>query len=134
VSSLSDPETSRAVFCCQQCGDCCQGQGGIFPNAVEIDLIAQYLKITVEQLRHDFLEITSSGPAVKNKPGGGCVFNEQGRCRIHPVKPRICRDWPFLPAILVHATEFEAAKEACPGLNPDSKHEDFLQYWQKKVI
>ncbi len=71
---------------------------------------------------------------MRNKPGGGCVFNEKGRCRIHPVKPRICRDWPFLPAILLHATEFEAAKEACPGLVRDSQHEDFLRYWREKII
>jgi Fe-S-cluster containining protein len=131
---MLSPKTAAEVFNCQQCGECCQGRGGIFPTPGEIDRIAQYLKTTVEHLKQEFLEMTPSGLAVKNKPGGGCVFNEQGRCRIHPVKPRICRDWPFLPAILLHASEFEAAKEACPGLNPDSKHEDFLHYWREKII
>ena len=127
-------ETIQPVFHCQQCGECCQGRGGIFPTLVEIDLIAQYLKIPVIQLRNDFLEATPSGLAVKNQPGKGCIFNEQGRCAIHPVKPRICRDWPFLPAILLHENEFEAAKDACPGLNPDSRHEDFLKWWRQRVF
>jgi Fe-S-cluster containining protein len=130
---MTTSETTKPAFQCQQCGDCCQGRGGIFPTPGEIDLMAQYLKIAVPRLKQDYLETTPSGLAVKNKPGGGCIFNEQGRCGIHPVKPRICRDWPFLPAILVHASEFEAAKEACPGLNPDSRHEDFLTWWQEKV-
>ena len=131
---MSAPEQIQAVFQCQQCGECCQGQGGIFPTPVEIDLIAQYLHISVVEFRKDFLELTPSGLAVKNKPGNGCIFNEHGRCTIHPVKPRICRDWPFLPAILLHENELAAAQEACPGLNPDSRHEDFLKWWQEKII
>jgi uncharacterized protein len=125
---------SQHVFLCQQCGECCQGRGGILPTPGEVELIAQYLKMPVARLKQEFIELTPSGPAVKNRPGGGCIFNEQGRCRIHPVKPRICRDWPFLPAILLHSEEFEAAKEACPGLDPDSRHEEFLLYWQEKII
>jgi Fe-S-cluster containining protein len=127
-------QRSEPVFHCQECGECCQGKGGIFPTRVEIALIAQYLKISVAELVLDYLEQTAMGLAVKNKTGEGCIFNKQGRCAIHPVKPRICRDWPFLPAIILHPTEFEAAKEACPGLNPKGNHPDFLKWWQEKVI
>ncbi|MBM4289379.1 MAG: YkgJ family cysteine cluster protein [Deltaproteobacteria bacterium] len=130
---MGTPEAESPVFLCQQCGECCQGKGGILPTPVEIELMAHFLKIPGAHFRRDYLEQTPLGPAVKNKPGGGCIFNEQGRCRIHPVKPRICRDWPFLPAILLHENEFEASKEACPGLNPDSRHEDFLKWWQEKI-
>ncbi len=131
---MSNSEKIHKVFQCQQCGECCQGRGGIFPSKREIDLIAQYLKMPVAHLVKNFLEPTPLGLAVKNKPGAGCIFNENGRCGIHPVKPRICRDWPFLTAILLHENEFEAAKEACPGLNSDSRHEDFLRWWREKII
>jgi len=131
---MSAIEIITSVFRCQQCGECCQGRGGILPTPGEIDLIAQYLKMPVAQLESNFLELTPLGLAVKNKPGAGCIFNEQGRCAIHPVKPRICRDWPFLPAILLHENEFEAAKEACLGLNPASRHEDFVKWWQENII
>lgn len=127
-------DTLPPVFQCRQCGECCEGKGGIFPTPGEIELIAQYLKLPVTEVRENFLEPTPLGLAVRNKPAGGCIFNEGGRCWIHPVKPRICRDWPFLPAILLHDTEFEAAKEACPGLDPDSPHEDFLRWWREKVL
>jgi Fe-S-cluster containining protein len=46
---------------------------------------------------------------------------------VHPVKPRICREWPFLRALLDHADEFEAAKGACPGLAADARHEEFIE-------
>jgi uncharacterized protein len=127
-------ETIKPIFVCQQCGECCQGRGGIFTTDVEMELMAQYLKITVDQLITNYLEHTPMGLAVKNRPGGGCIFNDQGSCTVHPVKPRICRDWPFLPAILLHENEYEAAKEACPGLDPDGEHRDFLRWWQKKII
>jgi uncharacterized protein len=57
---------------------------------------------------------------------GVCVFMEDHRCRVHPVKPFICRQWPFFPILLVDAEEFEAAKGACPGINPKASHEDFV--------
>jgi Fe-S-cluster containining protein len=131
---MSASETTKPIFTCQQCGECCQGRGGILPTQGEIDLIAQYMKVPVEDLITNYLEQTPLGLAVKNRPAGGCIFNEQGCCTIHPVKPRICRDWPFLPAILLHENEFEAAKGACPGLDPDGDHLDFLRWWQKKII
>ena len=62
---------------------------------------------------------------------GVCVFMEDNRCRVHPVKPFICRQWPFLPALLVDAEEFEAAKGACPGINPECSHEDFVEESRK---
>lgn len=131
---MPDPQARTPVFSCRQCGECCQGKGGILPSPIERELIAQYLKISVAALIHLYLEETPLGLAVRNKPEGGCIFQEGSRCRIHPVKPRICRDWPFLPAILLHEEEFAAAKTACAGLAPASSHTDFLTWWQTEVI
>ena len=61
-------------------------------------------------------------------PTAVCVFLMAGSlCRVHPVKPFICRQWPFLPALLVDPDELEHAKTACPGLNPACTHEDFVE-------
>jgi Fe-S-cluster containining protein len=130
----SEPFSLPPVFQCRQCGECCHGQGGILPSPQEQELIAQYLKIPLAVLRRDYLEATPSGLAVKTRPEGGCIFLVGQRCRIHPVKPRICRDWPFLPALLLHEEEFTAAKTACAGLDPNGTHSDFLTFWQTKVM
>jgi hypothetical protein len=45
---------------------------------------------------------------------------------VHPVKPAICRRWPFLPALLSHPDELEHAKTACPGINPECSHQEFV--------
>jgi hypothetical protein len=46
---------------------------------------------------------------------------------VHPVKPFICRQWPFLPAMLVNPDELENAKTACPGIDPTCSHADFVE-------
>lgn len=121
------------VFQCQLCGECCEGRGGIFPTPLEQEIIAAFLKISLEELQQRYLEATPLGLAVRNKPLGGCIFNEAGRCQIHPVKPRLCRQWPFLPAILLHENEFLAAKSVCPGFHPDCTYMDFLRWWLEEV-
>lgn len=133
MASSSRPE-SLVVFACRLCGECCEGRGGIFPTPLEQELIAAFLGLTVEALRQEYLEPTPLGLAVKNRPGGGCIFNVEKKCRIHPVKPRLCRQWPFLPAILLHEEEFLAAKSVCPGFHPDCTYLDFLRWWREKVI
>ncbi len=83
-----------------------------------------------EEFRVRYLESSSLGTRL-GIADGVCVFLKDNRCGIHPVKPFICRQWPYLPALLVNEDEFEAAKGACPGLRPDGKHEDFVEESRK---
>jgi Fe-S-cluster containining protein len=47
---------------------------------------------------------------------GLCLFREPGGlCLIHPVKPSVCRLWPFLPSLLARESAFQEARCACPG-------------------
>jgi uncharacterized protein len=114
----------QPVFTCQQCGQCCQGDKGILVTPAEMNALAEFLGLSREELARRYLISSPLGLQVAAR-NGACIFLEDKRCRVHPVKPRICREWPFLPALLAHADEFEAAKEACPGLAPDCRHEDF---------
>ena len=88
--------------------------------------MAAFLGLEEQEFCVRYLESSPLGArlAIQN---GVCVFVEDNRCRVHPVKPFICRQWPYLPVLLVDAEEFEAAKGACPGLNPESSHEDFVE-------
>jgi Fe-S-cluster containining protein len=122
AKSLPD---KQPVFQCQQCGDCCVGRGGIFVRPEEVAEMAALLEVDEQEFRVRYLESSSLGTrlAIQN---GVCVFVEDNRCRVHPVKPFICRQWPFLPALLADPEEFEAAKGACPGIDPECSHEDFV--------
>ncbi|MBW1991289.1 MAG: YkgJ family cysteine cluster protein [Deltaproteobacteria bacterium] len=117
--------TASPAFICRQCGECCRGEKGILVSSREAREIAAFLGISEAELRSRYLVESSLGPQVATV-NGACVFLVNNRCRIHPVKPRICREWPFLPALLQHADEFEAAKAACPGLAAAGSHEDFV--------
>ncbi len=37
-----------------------------------------------------------SGYALSVQPGGECIFLSAGRCRIYPVRPSICRVYPYM--------------------------------------
>ncbi|MEW6658627.1 MAG: YkgJ family cysteine cluster protein [Thermodesulfobacteriota bacterium] len=114
------------VFQCQQCGDCCAGRGGIFVRPEEVAAMAAFLEMDEGEFSRRYVEPSSLGNRLAIA-AGVCVFMEDNRCRVHPVKPFICLQWPFLPALLVDAEEFEGAKGACPGINPDCRHEDFVE-------
>jgi len=117
---MSDP-----VFQCQQCGECCAGRGGIFVRPEEVAAMAALLEMDEAEFCRRYVESSPLGNRL-TIASGVCVFMEDNRCRVHPVKPFICRQWPFFPALLVDAEEFEAAKGACPGINPECSHEDFV--------
>jgi uncharacterized protein len=115
------------VFLCHQCGDCCVGRGGILVKPHEAEAMAALLALPVAEFRDRFMEASDLGPRL-TVANGVCVFLMAGSlCRVHPVKPFICRQWPFLPAMLVDPDELENAKTACPGLNPDCTHKDFVE-------
>jgi Fe-S-cluster containining protein len=119
-------ENPHPVFQCRQCGDCCAGRGGIFVKPQEVEDMAALLEMPVAEFRRRFVEASPRGPRL-TVADGVCVFLMEGNlCRVHPVKPRICRQWPFLPALLAHPDELEHAKTACPGINPECTHENFV--------
>jgi uncharacterized protein len=114
------------VFHCRQCGDCCAGRGGIHVRPQEVEAMAAHLSVPVTAFRRNFVEASPSGARL-TVANGVCIFLQEGNnCRVHPVKPLICRQWPFLPALLVEADELEYAKGACPGIDPACSHEEFV--------
>ena len=121
------PDPYPLVFQCRQCGDCCVGRGGILVKPDEVEAMAALLALSVPEFCRRFVEASALGPRL-TVADGVCVFlMAGGLCRVHPVKPFICRQWPFLPAILMDPDELEHAKGACPGINPACSHEDFVE-------
>jgi Fe-S-cluster containining protein len=119
-------EEANPVFQCQQCGDCCVGRGGIYVRPQEVEDMAALLEMSPAEFCRRFVEASHLGPRL-TVADGVCVFLMEGKyCRVHPVKPSICRRWPFLPALLAHPDELEHAKTACPGINPACTHEEFV--------
>ena len=89
-------------FQCEQCGKCCTLS--VQPSEEDIKRI--------EMLDHRRMNFLRKG--MLRKVRGICMFLEKkdGRayCRIHEMKPKICRDYPF--TIMRRDILF-----SCPGLH-----------------
>ncbi len=95
-------EPKPPVFQCRQCGDCCAGRGGIFVKPDEVEHMAALLQMPVAEFCRRYVEASALGPWLTVADNGVCVFLMEGNlCRVHQVKPFICRQWPYLPALLV---------------------------------
>jgi Fe-S-cluster containining protein len=116
------------VFECKKCGECCYGEGGILLRPEEIEKIADFLGLTSESFITLQCEERHGRLYIRSGLNGYCAFFDQDRqCLIHPVKPRPCSLWPFYPALLKDRANWNHAKEACPGINPDASFEDFVK-------
>ena len=114
-------------FQCQQCGQCCYGEGGIRLKKNEIERISGFLGISREAFLTNFCEERHQKDYIKTGPDNYCIFfNRKKLCMIHPVKPEICALWPFYPAIISDPDNWKMAQEACPGINPESSFEEFV--------
>jgi Fe-S-cluster containining protein len=120
------------AFECQMCGTCCYGKGGIFVKEDEIERIANFLGVKTAFFVTQYCDEKVGRFSIKTGPNKYCIFyDKEKRCLIHPVKPSPCTLWPFYPANLKDAYNWEMAKDACPGINPDCSFEDFVKEAQE---
>ena len=111
-------------FECVQCGECCSGpaEGYIWVSRQEIQIIADFLKITPGQLRQEYLRRVGLRTTVIEKPNTkDCIFLNQvdgrKRCVIYPVRPSQCRSWPFWASNLANPNSWNKAAQKCSGIN-----------------
>jgi hypothetical protein len=55
---------------------------------------------------------------VAQAENGYCIFWDR-LCTIHPVKPHMCRKWPFIESILVDSSNWHSMAASCPGMRAD---------------
>jgi len=111
-------------FECMQCGGCCAGPsiGYIWVTRGEIQLIADFLKITTAELRRKFLKrVGLRTTIIEECSTRDCIFlkDEAGKkvCLIYPVRPNQCRTWPFWPSNLKNPDTWNETAQKCPGIN-----------------
>ena len=111
-------------FECAQCGECCSGpsEGYIWVTKPEIQIIADFLKISVGQVRKEYLKRVGLRTTIIEHPGTkDCILLQdiagQKRCIIYPVRPSQCRTWPFWPDNLADPNAWNKAAQKCHGIN-----------------
>jgi len=77
---------------CLQCANCCKTTSPIFRD-VDIERIAQHLRIKPSQFTEQHLHIDEDGDWVLNQ--SPCLFlQEDNTCRIYEHRPKACREYP----------------------------------------
>jgi Fe-S-cluster containining protein len=91
----------------------------------EVRAIADHSGLPLEEVAEPYPdEITlSSGTRCSfewalRTTDGTCIFLEEGGCRIYPVRPWICRTYPFMLA------DTSVVQSACPGLGKEITEEE----------
>lgn len=85
-------------FQCQRCTACCRWPGQVKITEAEISRMASHFGMTEEAFieKHTRLNVSRTGLALQEQPDGACVFLDGEDCRVQPVKPQQCRDFPNL--------------------------------------
>lgn len=111
-------------FECEGCGECCSGpgEGYIWVTRPEIEIIAGFLKMSVEQFRRKYLRrVGLRTTIIEHQTTKDCIFLKAGaggkQCMIYSVRPSQCRNWPFWPGNLASPGEWNKAAQKCPGIN-----------------
>jgi len=104
------------IFSCTQCGDCCKGYGGTYISRADVNSIATYIGMGPEQFEHTYCAASGGRWVLAQQENGFCVFWQDRMCGIHPVKPKMCKAWPFIRNLLVDPGNWEKMASMCPGI------------------
>lgn len=111
------------IFECRRCGDCCQGYGGTYVTESDIQAISSYIGVPADRFVEQYCTKSANKLLLRQGENGYCIFWDRV-CTIHPVKPRMCRAWPYLRSILIDPSNWRIMANSCPGIRtglPDEK-------------
>lgn len=129
----SEDPSCEKLFVCNRCGDCCKGYGGTYLSDLDIEAIANHLEITAQQFVQGYTKKSGNRRLIRQADSGYCIFWDQV-CSIHPVKPRMCRQWPYIRNILVDVGNWRAMAASCPGMNADASDAQILDCVRRKLM
>jgi len=134
-------ETKLPRFECTKCGACCRDEFLLVTvTGSDIVRIAAVLGLSPNEMLKvlDFYVVSDGAPtpigldkfpsvategglsfiALKKMENGECIFLKENLCMIHPVRPAVCRSFPFVfdESDGQRTWGLSAKKEICPGL------------------
>ncbi len=112
------PEQPKIRFeCINDCSNCCQLSGGfVYLTEDEAVAIARYMETSEDLFMEWFVRWIDEKLALVDGPEEHCIFLENGRCSIYPVRPKQCRTYPFWPENMETKDRWALTKQMCPGI------------------
>ncbi len=121
----SNEKTSRDIFDCQLCGQCCKGFGGTYVTRADIKNIAVFIKADPDTFAATYCDMSGKRPVLTLNDQGTCIFfDPEKQCTIHPVKPYMCKAWPFIKTIIKNPENWDIMANSCPGMKKQMPHKD----------
>ncbi len=105
-------------FKCQDgCSNCCKVSGGfVVVRDVEVEPIAKHLKIPADDFIKNFTRKEGKYTCLVDHAGEDCIFLEEDKCVIYPVRPIQCKTFPFWPQNLKTEKRWILIENECPGI------------------
>ena len=122
---MPEYKTATDIFECRLCGECCKGFGGTYVTKKDIINISKYINFDPEKFNDHYCDPSGSRYVLTLGKDGSCIFFDKiDQCTIHPVKPYMCKAWPFIQTIIQHPENWNAMANSCPGMKKDIPHKD----------
>jgi len=106
-------------FECTRCGECCTSRGEyghVYLNDSEVVEIARFLGLLPHEFRRRYTIVDEYGwtqVVLEDR----CVFlDEDGSCRVYPVRPVQCRTFPFWSDLIEGGSFTDEARGLCEGV------------------
>ena len=111
-------------FICQEgCSNCCKVSGGfVLIRDIDLKRIPKYLKISEAEFIKKYTKEDGKHVHLIDKNDTDCVFLEDNKCTIYPVRPLQCRTFPFWPQNLKTEKRWHIIEEECPGIGEGKEY------------
>ena len=106
------------LFQCTDCGHCCKGYGGTAISEKDLKRIADFIGVGETRFKSDYCQLSGKKWMIAQAENGYCVFWNNG-CTVHPVKPRMCRAWPFIEGVVRDVANWKIMAGECAGIRTD---------------
>ncbi|MBF0302309.1 MAG: YkgJ family cysteine cluster protein [Desulfamplus sp.] len=127
-------KTANDIFNCIMCGECCNGFGGTYVKNEDIERISAFIHCDSAEFRAKFCNKSGSKLVLSQSENGKCIFfDSEKQCTIHPVKPRMCRNWPFILTIISHPENWNVMADSCPGMKKNIPYETLRRIVSEKI-
>ncbi len=80
--------------------------------------IANHLSISVTEFKKRYCAPSGKRYVLAQRADGFCIFFDQN-CTIHAIKPRMCRQWPYIESVLKDIGNWKIMASVCPGIRPE---------------
>lgn len=103
--------------CKESCSACCEINGGlVVVNEQEIKAISSHLKLSEKKFLARYTVQNGKHTCLIDRDERACIFLEDNKCQIYPVRPFQCKTFPFWPQNVKSEKRWATIMEECPGI------------------